>query len=101
MRADSRMATRRAASRSQRVLEGSGTAELTTETVMAMMATTTMSSSKVKPRDTVRRARPIQRPCVRLFKPACGDSLPGTDVGIPTFATALSIGAETEDIDLP
>ena len=60
--------------------DGSGIASDTTAVVMAIIAITTINSSSVNPR----------------WRMA---SLPGTDIGIPPFATALTIRAETEHID--
>src|SRR5690606_37881946 len=80
MRADSSKAISRAASRSRRVLEGSGMAKVTAAIERATSAITTINSISVKP--LTRR---------RL--------LPGPDVGITTFATSLAIRAEAEDID--
>src|SRR5437764_9294599 len=56
---------------------------------MAIRATTTISSTSVKPR--CRAFTNIERPRV---------SLPGTDLGILAFAADHAVGAEAVDVDL-
>src|SRR6476661_2365620 len=89
-RADSNKAESRSASRSSCEAALSRIAKLTPALAMAMIATTTSNSIRVKPAGRRRAVR------IRVRRPL----LPGADVRILALASRLSIGAQRHDVDL-